>query len=118
MRYLELPQLATLNTILSRIDADDGSKISGRAEAFSAKSAGADRKLWRHVEERYDAHWKNKSSSFHDNLLTSSPPRPNLQPPGPMSFAIVNGMPLKHLYYLIATMNLVFPDYDFRYCFH
>ena len=119
MRYLELPQLATLNTILSRIEADDGSRISGRAEAFSAKSAGADRKLWRHLEERFEdvlaqTMQNNGNNGGHSNV-PSSPPGPGFTSSSAMSHAVVSGVPLKHLYYLIATMNLVFPDYDFRY---
>lgn len=126
MRYLELPQLAALNTILSRIEADDGSRISGRAEAFSAKAAGADRKLWRHLEERFEeqlaavsaangADGNNNNGNGVYGGVPSSPPGPGFTSSSAMSHAVVSGVPLKHLYYLIATMNLVFPDYDFRY---
>lgn len=123
MRYLELAQLATLNTVLSRIEADDGSRISGRAEAFSAKAAGADKKLWRHLEERFEAQWRDLPTTTTTNghnhsgpvdTIPSSPPGPGSLPSGPMSRAVLAGLPLKHLYYLLATMNLVFPDYDFR----
>lgn len=120
MRYLELPQLATLNTILSRIEADDGSRISGRAEAFSAKAAGADRKLWRHLEGRFGEQLVGGSGpeildNNQYNNVPSSPPGPGIIPSTTMSHVVVGGVPLKHLYYLIATMNMVFPDYDFRY---
>jgi repressor of RNA polymerase III transcription MAF1 len=126
MRYLELPQLAPLNTVLSSIEADDGSRITGRVEAFSAKSAGADRKLWRHLEERFENNWKAEQTfcvgSYSSDAVPSSPrgvpsspPGPNSAISGPMAHAVISGMPLKHLYYLIATMNLVFPDYDFRF---
>lgn len=114
MRYLELPQLAPLNATLSRIEGDDGSKIIGRAEAYSAKAAGQDKKLWKHLEEKFDVQWRS-----HDDLATlpSSPSGQSDSPGGPMLQTVVHGIPIKHLYYIISTMNIVFPDYDFRYLF-
>ena len=35
MRYLSLPELEQINSLLSRIESDDGSRITGRLEAYS-----------------------------------------------------------------------------------
>lgn len=43
MRYLALPELEQLNALLSNIECDDGSRITGRLEAYSctASESGA-----------------------------------------------------------------------------
>ena len=120
MRYLELPQLARLNTTLARIDADDGSRITGRAEAFSAKQASSDRKLWRHLEDKWETTWRDADLGDGSDTGVSNNAQNDLPPSSPgqntaMSHAVVAGIPLKHVYVMIATMNQVFPDYDFRY---
>jgi hypothetical protein len=60
------------------------------------KAAGADKKLWRHLGDRF-------GTDSSDTELGSSPPLSGES----------SGMSVKLFYYLVATMNLVFPDYDF-----
>lgn len=40
MRYLALPELDQLNALLSNIECDDGSRITGRVEAYSCTDSG------------------------------------------------------------------------------
>lgn len=41
MKLLEIPELAQLNTLLSHIEADDGSRITGRLEVYSCATGSS-----------------------------------------------------------------------------
>lgn len=83
--------------------------------SFLGKAAGADKKLLRKLEERFNqgslrinSH-EGREEIMQETLLGSSPPVGDQVLLGSSG----GGLTLKLLYYLIATMNQVFPDYDF-----
>lgn len=88
----------------------------GRARVlvvWVGKAAGADKKLRKRLEMRFhpaeNSHEPLTDSNEEfpcETLLGSSPPT------GGLGDAL-HGMDLKLFYYLVATMNQVFPDYDF-----
>jgi hypothetical protein len=133
MRYLELAELSQLNTLLADIQSDDGGKIFGRVECYSCrhglrlplfdiligKAAGQDKKLLRKLAQKFpdgisDETLREFSLDEYSANISSSPGGS-----APMSSS--NSEPLKHLmplklfYFLVSTMNLMFPDYDFSY---
>lgn len=93
------------------------------------KAAGADKKLLKKLGERFGSPALGEShdelvvsaTGGADILLGSSPP--TLAAAGgesasdrlslPLSTINMGSFSLKLLYYLISTMNLIFPDYDF-----
>ena len=72
---------------------------------FLGKAAGNDKKLLKHLEERFLPKSELK--------LSSSPDQDSA--PGPPLIISSSGLNLKLFYYLVATMNQLFPDYDFAY---
>ncbi|ORX97594.1 Maf1-domain-containing protein [Basidiobolus meristosporus CBS 931.73] len=101
MKFLEFPSLDILNKHLA-FDTVDG-QIVGRVEAYSCKSAGSDKKLYKQLESRYQEDLSSYSLSPDENLhLIVSPFGPLDQPSS-----------RKALFYLISILNASFPDYDF-----
>ncbi|RUP45883.1 Maf1 regulator-domain-containing protein [Jimgerdemannia flammicorona] len=102
MKYLEVPALDAVNNILSWETPE--CKIFGRVEAYSCKSAGTDKKLFKQLETRYTTDLSTSQGSFspEDHFHMGSPFGPMDQPSS-----------RKTLFYLIGTLNSSFPDYDF-----
>ncbi|KAI1303384.1 RNA polymerase III-inhibiting protein maf1 [Mortierella claussenii] len=106
MKYLEYPGMDSINSALNFETPE--CKVHGRVEPYSCKAAGADKKLYKQLENKYDP------TSVH-NIL--SPPdvddafsiRNIISPFGPMDQPASR----KTLFYLIGTLNASFPDYDF-----
>lgn len=67
------------------------------------KAAGDDKKLWKRLEARFGPGLPVPQFYESRDGLGSDPVYPEVS----------NGMSIKLLYYLIATMNQIFPDYDF-----
>ena len=133
MRYLELSELSQLNALLADIQSDDGSKIYGRIECYSCKrilanhalngllgkAAGQDKKLLKKLAQKYP---EGIFDDISRDLSMDEGPTGNIpsSPGGPALWSSSNaevvkhGMPLKLFYFLVSTMNLMFPDYDFR----
>lgn len=137
MKFLELPQISSFNSLMGNLGAPDGTKIQGRLEVFTCKAAGNDKKLLKQLESKYT----NTEGSESEEVVeadNSSPLKSNqlilvlLQmpllncleftkehsdfTPGSPSQAIINpsnGLNVKTFYYLVSTMNNMFPDYDF-----
>lgn len=68
------------------------------------KSAGADKKLFKQLESKYSFDIANSSFSPEDRQLNNL-----VSPFGPLDQAASR----KTLFYLLATLNAAFPDYDF-----
>ncbi|RKP13606.1 repressor of RNA polymerase III transcription Maf1 [Piptocephalis cylindrospora] len=110
MKYLEIAPLEAITSSLN-FEVPD-SQIFGRVEAYSCKSASNDKKLYKALENKYGSvalQPSHASPSFthptstspHD--LRASSPFGSLEQPSSR----------KALFYLIATLNASFPDYDF-----
>ncbi|KAJ3099771.1 RNA polymerase III-inhibiting protein maf1 [Phlyctochytrium bullatum] len=104
MKYLEYESLEEINTALSCVDTGD-MRVFGRLEAYSCKNTQDDKKLKQHIEHK----------KYDDTLEAGSPDaisfslRSPVSPFGPLSQPTSR----KTLFYLLATLNAAFPDYDF-----
>lgn len=105
MKLLESTRFEAINNALSIQTGD--SRIIGRIESYSCKMAGTDKALY-----------KRFNAEVHPNDLQAlSPPQGITQysrsisgdEDGPLCDTISR----KTLFYLIATLNSSFPDYDF-----
>ncbi|KAI9228553.1 MAG: Maf1 regulator-domain-containing protein [Piptocephalis tieghemiana] len=135
MKYLEIAPLEAITSSLN-FEVPD-SQIFGRVEAYSCKSASNDKKLYKALESKYGS-----VGSAHSPAFSSPPPPPfvtqsttaalvasSVSPP-PTFFSPSSSSPhdlrasspfgsldqpssRKALFYLIATLNASFPDYDF-----
>ncbi|KAI8929697.1 Maf1 regulator-domain-containing protein [Entophlyctis helioformis] len=101
MKYLGFESLEKINNVLSCIDTGD-SRIFGRIEAYSCKNTGEDKKLKQHIETKYDDELISPGSFSYGHLSPVSPFGPLSQPTS-----------RKTLFYLLATLNAAYPDYDF-----
>ncbi|KAF9130996.1 RNA polymerase III-inhibiting protein maf1 [Mortierella sp. 14UC] len=103
MKFLEYPGMDAINSALNFETPE--CKVFGRVEPYSCKAAGADKKLYKQLENKYDP-------TSNNNIL--SPPEDDsirniISPFGPMDQPASR----KTLFYLIGTLNASFPDYDF-----
>ncbi|KAF9925674.1 RNA polymerase III-inhibiting protein maf1 [Linnemannia zychae] len=103
MKFLEYPGLDVINSSLNFETPE--CKVFGRVEPYSCKAAGADKKLFKQLENKYDP-------TANSNIL--SPPEDDsirniISPFGPMDQPASR----KTLFYLIGTLNASFPDYEF-----
>ncbi|KAG0180933.1 RNA polymerase III-inhibiting protein maf1 [Apophysomyces sp. BC1021] len=93
MKFLEVDSLDVLNTAFRWETME--AVLTGRVEAYSCKSAGSDKKLFKQLETGSvspDEHLHSIVSPF--GRLDQSAPR-------------------KTFFYLLATLNAAFPDNDF-----
>eukprot|EP01116_Phalansterium_solitarium_P019512 TRINITY_DN5480_c0_g1_i1.p1 TRINITY_DN5480_c0_g1~~TRINITY_DN5480_c0_g1_i1.p1 ORF type:complete len:222 (+),score=78.17 TRINITY_DN5480_c0_g1_i1:167-832(+) len=98
MKFLEIPVLAQLASSLE--DSVGGEcRIFSKIETYSCKRAGSDKKLYKSLDEQYQA---ELSRSPDASLLSQSPM-------GPLS----DSSSRHTLISLISTLNASFPDYDF-----
>ena len=102
MKYLGLENIEQLNAQLSGLDIGD-SLISCRLEAYTLKNTHQDKKLLSHIESKYKEQL-SLSTSVESN---SSSLNGGKSPVGQFM------APRKTLFYLLATLNAAFPDYDF-----
>ncbi|KZS92681.1 Maf1-domain-containing protein [Sistotremastrum niveocremeum HHB9708] len=102
MKYLELPELASLSRMLTHNSNE--CIVHTRLEAYSCKAITKDKRMYRHLEH-----------SYHAEEFAQSPPylamerEPEMTVFGPMD----KHASRKTLYLLIATLNHAFPDHDF-----
>ncbi|GAB5590014.1 RNA polymerase III-inhibiting protein maf1 [Umbelopsis nana] len=102
VKFLEEPTLEVINQAFTWETAE--CIITGRVEAYSCKSAGADKKLFKQLESKYSFDITSSSFSPEDRHLNNV-----VSPFGPLDQAASR----KTLFYLLATLNAAFPDYDF-----
>lgn len=98
MKFLELSQLARLNSFLDHVDVGEY-VVEGDLEAYSCKLAGLDKKLSRSLDAEVQQITDSSPSPFE---LSRSPVGPLTDPAS-----------RKTLIYLILTLNHIYPDYDF-----
>lgn len=91
MKYLQYERLEIVSNYLSSFSPSDY-QIQGRVEAFSCKDTVEDKKLRRFVEARYSLAAGGAQALYSDQRIAR-----------------------KYFFYLLATLNAVFPDYDYRY---
>ncbi|KAG0172802.1 RNA polymerase III-inhibiting protein maf1 [Apophysomyces sp. BC1034] len=100
MKFLEVDSLDVLNTAFRWETAE--CVLTGRVEAYSCKSAGSDKKLFRQLENRYNV----------DLLMPGS-----ISPDDPQIISpfgrLDEATPRRTFFYLLATLNASFPEHDF-----
>ena len=101
MKYLAYEVIEALNNQISTID-DGDLKMFAKIEVYSCKSTNTERKLKHLIDKKYE-------DEFIDIQITSP-----TSPFGPLSMKTSK----KTLFYLVSTLNCVYPDYDFRLNIH
>lgn len=86
-----------MNDLLSAAEAGDA-RIYGKVEAYSCKTVGEDKRLYKTLESKYI-----------EDMESEVPELSTVSPFGPLTQQASR----KTLYHLIATLNASFPDYDF-----
>lgn len=107
MKLLESQRFEAINNALSITTGD--SKIFGRIESYSCKMAGGDKAMYK----RFNAEGINPN-----DLQALSPPQGvssgySRSVSGDEEGPLCDTISRKTLFYLIATLNSAFPDYDF-----
>lgn len=105
MKFLEEPLLERLSNALS-VDTGDA-KLFGRVEAYSCKNARADRKLYKQLELRFP------DEAVEEMGYSASPEQVTVTALQYTTAHDTMSASRKTLFYLIATLNASFPDYDF-----
>ncbi|KAL0077947.1 repressor of RNA polymerase III transcription Maf1 [Phycomyces blakesleeanus] len=101
MKFLEVDSLDVLNTVFRWETVE--AILTGRIEAYSCKSAGSDKKLFKQIENKYSVDLSGGSISPDDYLHTIVSPFGRLD----------ESTPRKTFFYLLATLNAAFPEHDF-----
>ncbi|KAI9323557.1 repressor of RNA polymerase III transcription MAF1-like protein [Dichotomocladium elegans] len=105
MKFLEVDSLEQLNSVFEWETTE--CVLTGRVEAYSCKSAGSDKKLYKLLENKYGNHHPMvdlvAGSISPDNEFTVISPFGRLD----------EATPRKTFFYLLATLNAAYPDYDF-----
>ncbi|KAJ2726701.1 RNA polymerase III-inhibiting protein maf1 [Coemansia sp. Benny D115] len=105
MKYLDIESLRAINSRLSFPTTSGDRYVLGRIEAYSCKVAGTDKKLYRSLEQKFQEDLEeSKSLAAGQSFITTT-----FSPFGPLTESASR----KTLFYLIATLNASFPDYDF-----
>ncbi|KAF8985878.1 RNA polymerase III-inhibiting protein maf1 [Entomortierella lignicola] len=102
MKYLEYPGMDNINSALNFETPE--CIVYGRVEPYSCKAAGADKKLYKQLENKYPS--VGAMSPPDDDAFNI---RNIVSPFGPMDQSASR----KTLFYLIGILNASFPDYDF-----
>ncbi|KAI7867943.1 Maf1 regulator-domain-containing protein [Spinellus fusiger] len=100
MKFLEVDSLDVLNTVF-RWETGEAS-MNGRIEAYSCKSAGLDKKLFKQIEHKYNVDLSGGSISPDDLQMIISP-----------FGRLDQSTPRMTFFYLLATLNAAFPEHDF-----
>jgi len=109
MKYLDIAGLAAINARFEAIDVGD-CIINGRIEAYSCKTVGSDKKLYKSLDTELakSPHSKSPAGSLSSSGSGSSFDL-TVSPFGPLSSASSR----KTMIYLIGTLNATYLDYDF-----
>ncbi|CAL1716615.1 unnamed protein product [Somion occarium] len=103
MKYIEIPELSRLAQALTHEGPECA--VHTRIEAYSCKNIKRDKKLFRSLETAYNEEVSNSPPL--PSFMTVD--EPDMTPFGPMK----DQHSRKTLYFLIATLNVAFPDHDF-----
>ncbi|KAI7885255.1 Maf1-domain-containing protein [Lichtheimia hyalospora FSU 10163] len=101
MKFLEIDSLDALNSIFEWETTE--CILNGRIEAYSCKSAGSDKKLFKQLENKY---------SPAVDLTVGSISPDDLQVISPFG-RLDEAAPRRTFFYLLATLNAAYPDNDF-----
>ncbi|KAJ2368080.1 RNA polymerase III-inhibiting protein maf1, partial [Coemansia sp. RSA 2607] len=105
MKYLDIKAFTAINSHLTFPTASGDRLVAGRIETYTCKAAGADKKLYRYLEQKYQEDLEEaKELSPQQSSITNK-----FSPFGPLTESASR----KTLFYLIATLNASFPDYEF-----
>ncbi|KAJ1720072.1 RNA polymerase III-inhibiting protein maf1 [Coemansia erecta] len=105
MKYLDIEAFTAINSHLTFPTTSGDRLVAGRIETYTCKAAGADKKLYRYLEQKYQEDLEEaKELSPQQSSITNT-----FSPFGPLSKSASR----KTLFYLIATLNASFPDYEF-----
>lgn len=138
MKYLQIDSIDEINAILTCLETND-SKASGRVEVYTCSQQRSERRLLKKLEQQYkedqaavqyaiqqQQQRRRGSTTAASNAIvipntttngeesdfvpsSVSPPTQGLSPLGRME----DIKSRKTLFYLISTLNMTFPDYDF-----
>lgn len=103
MKYMEVPELASLSRSLHHHSAE--CTVHTRVEAYSCKSINKDKKLFASLEHSYLEDVAATSRSLPLDMIQAG----SVTPFG----SLASPSARKTLYLLIATLNVAFPDYSF-----
>ncbi|KAI8977213.1 repressor of RNA polymerase III transcription Maf1 [Mycotypha africana] len=142
MKFLEVDSLDKINTAF--VWETSECILTGRVEAYSCKSAGTDKKLFRTLENRYNGHPMDTAlftpanalemtasaaeaaaASTTTSALATSSSTAASPPEAEDHFMthqnvispfgrLTESAPRKTFFYLLATLNAAFPDNDFE----
>ncbi|KAF9307992.1 RNA polymerase III-inhibiting protein maf1 [Podila horticola] len=99
MKFLEYTGIDAINSAL--VFETPECRVYGRVEPYSCKLAGADKKLYKTIQSKYDpSHSPPEEAASFRNIIS---------PFGPLDQPASR----RTLFYLIGTLNASFPDYDF-----
>ncbi|KAG0361786.1 RNA polymerase III-inhibiting protein maf1 [Podila minutissima] len=99
MKFLEYAGIDAINSAL--VFETPECRVYGRVEPYSCKLAGADKKLYKTIQSKYDpSHSPPEDAASFRNIIS---------PFGPLDQPASR----RTLFYLIGTLNASFPDYDF-----
>eukprot|EP00124_Ichthyophonus_hoferi_P003524 Ihof_evm1s309 gene=Ihof_evmTU1s309 len=101
MKFLDTPNLASVAASLCI--RNNGTQLGCQLEAYSCKQAGVDKKVFKQ--------WNFQEGHTPNELQVLSPPTTMMGfPSSPVNNEMASR---KTLFYLMATLNAAFPDYDF-----
>lgn len=115
---MEFACVEHLNNNISCLDTGD-SRVFARIEAYSCKAAHDDKRLQRHLEQKYNTHQlanaESKVPAADSSVMMMDSPPTTLSSPHFMHnpTGSPGAVSVKTFCYLIGTLNQVYPDYDF-----
>ncbi|PRP83024.1 RING zinc finger-containing protein [Planoprotostelium fungivorum] len=114
MKFIENPSLRRLSEDLAGITTT-AYKIDARIEAWSCKSAGADKKLHKTIENQFQAEIaKSPTDSMEVMISDRNAEIEQIQMLGTSPFGpLVEPSSRRTFVYLISLLNAAFTDYDF-----
>ncbi|PLW15693.1 hypothetical protein PCANC_14341 [Puccinia coronata f. sp. avenae] len=105
MKYLEIPELGLLASMLS--DSSHSVRTMTRIEAYSCKSVASERKLMKSLEQEFTSDLEIATSSSSPDGLTSSNALES-------AFGRLDRKDCRKTFWLlIATLNAAYPDHNF-----
>ncbi|KNZ55315.1 uncharacterized protein VP01_2714g1 [Puccinia sorghi] len=105
MKYLEIPELGLLASMLS--DLSHSVRTTTRIEAYSCKSVASERKLMKSLDQEFASDLEIATSS-------SSPEAPSSSSTLESAFGRLDRKHCRKTFWLlIATLNVAYPDHNF-----
>lgn len=115
MKYLEYDTVDQLNALLNGMDIKQ-CRLFGRLDVYSCKAQKEDRRLKDYMGTKLDRYRQDEEAysppehhGYFFQLDTMTSPE-QCQP-----LPVNDPLTIKLVAHFIGTMNLAFPDYDFRY---